>query len=178
MKKTEHQYALLYEVQLSFTLYLPVWVSWSRGRILYLPSKLLGLAASWWKISPQLTHHTLLQFKEIKLTLARVSTLYATYLSRARVRGRVRVGLAVLLEDPDHSCGDVVCFIGSSAPFRAWLHRGSQLELSLLQSQVTRNIHSLLKTSISLFNYIWMISPGWISVLRMGRGFISLIWGL
>ena len=115
----------IYEVQLSFTLYLPVSVSWSRGRILYLPSKLLGLAASWWKISPQLTHHTLLQFKEIKLTLARVSTLYATYLSPGRARGRVRVVLAVLLdhlEDPDHSCGDVVCFIGSSAPFRAHLH--------------------------------------------------------
>ena len=91
-------------------------MSWSRGRILYLPSKLLGLAASWWKISPQLTHHTVLQFKEIKLTLARVSTLYATYLSPGRVRGPCQGWPAVLLdrlEDPDHSCGDVVCFIGS-----------------------------------------------------------------
>ena len=141
----------IYEVQLSFTLYLPVWVSWSRGRILYLPSKLLGLAASWWKISPQLTHHTVLQFKEIKLTLARVSTLYATYLSPGRVRGRVRVGLAVLLEDPDHSYGDVVCFIGSPATFRALLHRGSQLDVSLLKSRVTRHIHVFFRTSILSF---------------------------
>ena len=68
---------------------------------------------------------------------------------QVELEDRVRVGLAVLLdrlEDPDHSCGDVVCFIGSPATFRALLHRGSQLEVSLLESQVTRHIHSLLKT--------------------------------
>ena len=35
---------------------------------------------------------------------------------QVELEDRVRVGLAVLLdrlEDPDHSCGDVVCFIGS-----------------------------------------------------------------
>ena len=137
-----------YEVQLSFTLYLPVWVSWSRGRILYLPSKLLGLAASWWKISPQLTHHTVLQFKEIKLTLARVSTLYATYLSPGRVRGPCQGWPGCSPRSPGRPrsflwwCCLFYWFLSS---FQS-ISRRSQLEMSLLKSTVTRQIHPLLKT--------------------------------